>query len=42
MEEFDVFEADSGSWHIDSFDVAFEDGSGNPWTVTLEDSRWAD
>jgi hypothetical protein len=33
---------DSGSWTIDSFDVEFEDGSGELWTVTLEDSQWSD
>ncbi|KIG13855.1 hypothetical protein DB30_07510 [Enhygromyxa salina] len=34
------FTKDHGSWGIDSFNVEFEDGGGNLWTVTLGDSRW--
>ncbi|KIG13834.1 hypothetical protein DB30_07489 [Enhygromyxa salina] len=31
---------DHGSWGIDSFDIEFEDGSGNSWMLTFGDSRW--
>jgi hypothetical protein len=30
----------NGMWDIDSFDVAFEDGGNNLWTITLDNSRW--
>ncbi|PRP94159.1 hypothetical protein ENSA5_41140 [Enhygromyxa salina] len=29
-----------GTWTLGSFDIAFEDGSGELWTVTIEDSQW--
>ncbi|PRQ02138.1 hypothetical protein ENSA5_25970 [Enhygromyxa salina] len=31
-----------GLWSMASFEVAFEDGNHNLWTVTLEDSQWID
>ena len=39
---FMAVNSSDGSWTIDSFDVEFEDGSGELWTVTLEDSQWSD
>ncbi|PRQ05303.1 hypothetical protein ENSA5_02930 [Enhygromyxa salina] len=29
-----------GTWTIGSFEITFEDGSGELWTVTIEDSQW--
>jgi hypothetical protein len=32
--------ADRGRWSIDGFDVEFEDGNAELWTITLDGSRW--
>ena len=29
-----------GTWDIDSFDIEYEDGASNSWTLTLDDSSW--